>query len=759
MYNLSEPYFRILERNGFGGVFSDVFATFGGIFQVRGSSGNEEFRGAWVSGEFFAAMQTSPLLGRYLTPQDDQPGGNPSGLAVVISESFWQIWFNRAPDVVGRKLVVANHVFTVIGVMPKRFIGTDIVQRPQLYLPLAAEAILNAPDSMTSAGYHAFWMHVFARRQSGITLEQADAALSAATGSIIAQVTDPESAADARQRKFRFTAEPGSRGFTPIRRLFTKPLEAVFAMCGGILLLACLNLASLLMARSAARERELATRLAMGATRRRLVQQLLIESLMIAVLGTVAGLAAAPALSRTLAAMLIGTKGGNAQLDTALDARVFLFAAGIAVVTSLLIGLAPALRATSSNLSEHIKDGQHASKFSPRRFSVLPSLPQALMAIEIGLAVILVAGAGLLATSLTRLYKTGLGFDPHGVVNLALNMDKQDLEGDALTQLYRQIGEDLSRQPGVASASYAMIVPLMNSVWDWDLSVAGGKSHDIDMNGIAPNYFQTMRIPLLTGRDFTWNDTAASGLKVILNHSAAQLLFPGVDPIGRQVTVNGGDKKLMTVVGIVGDAHYEDVRSAPPPAGYVPFTQRDRPFKSYNLVVRLEDGASAVAFADSARKIVARLAPEIPAPVMTAMSSVVDDSIAAERMMAVLSIYFGVCALLVTAIGLYGTLAYATARRTSEIGIRMALGAKRSQVAALVFRQNASVAVVGSAMGLIAALLASRAIESFLYGISARDPWVLACSVFALAAIASAASLLPALRAARIEPMAAIRCE
>jgi hypothetical protein len=282
--------------------------------------------------------------------------------------------------------------------------------------------------------------------------------------------------------------------------------------------------------------------------------------------------------------------------------------------------------------------------------------------------------------------------------------------------------------------------------------------HQVDLNDVAPNYFHTMHIPLLEGSDFFWNDTASSGMTIILSQSAAKLLFPGRNPIGQ--TIPHG-KKTLKVIGVVGDIHYDAIRKEVPPEGYFPITQRDEDDKtSYTTVVRLGNGNGATApFAASARKIAAQMAPEIPAPILTTMSSTLDDSISSERMMAILSVFFALCALLVTAIGLYGTLAYATARRTSEIGIRMALGAQRLQVVVLVFRENAWVSISGCAAGLIAALLASKALASFLYSTSARDPWVLVCSVFALVAIASAASLLPAIRAARIDPMQALRSE
>jgi len=752
-YSFPAPFFRSLERRH--EVFSDAFAFEQNTFQVRGNSNNENINGQYVSGQFFRALQTPALLGRTLTTEDDVAGGNPAGLAVVISEHFWRSWFGGASDVLGRKLQIDNTMLTVAGVMPKSFIGANPLQLSEIFVPLSAEPILEGAHSMTAAGHHGWWLTVMGRLQPGVTVEQANAALLPMSMPILHEAV-PEAAWIARAEKqhFRFTAEPGSKGFTYIRFTFRKPLMAVFAMCGGVLLLACLNLASLLMARGAARERELATRLAMGATRIRLIQRLLMESLLIALIGTMIGLAAAPFVSRALATMLMSGGGARAvHLDTSLDFRVFAFAALAAVVAAVLIGLLPALQATSRNLHDHIKDGQHATQAHERR----RVLPKAMMAAEVGLALMLAVGAGLLSTSLVRLYRTDIGFDPKGLVNIALKTDKQALDGEALLGLYKQYGETLSHQPGVRSVSFARTVPLSNMEWDGDYKVAGGSTHNSHVNSVAPAYFQTMRIPLLEGRDYSWTDTLTTGRKIILNQTAAKLYFPGRNAIGQNI-LSDPDNKSYEVIGVVGDAKYDDLRTPAPPTGYLPITQNEVKGKpSYTAVVRVDGPAGPLAGA--ARSIAAQMAPDIPAPVMRTMESVIDASISSERVMALLSVFFAGCALLVTGIGLYGTLAYATARRTSEIGIRMALGARRAQVVRMVFRENSIVAVAGSALGLVAAVLASRALASFLYSTSARDPWVMVVAVAAVVVIASAASLLPALRAARIEPMAAIRHE
>jgi len=752
-YSLSEPLFRGLEHRT--RLFSEVFAFYQSVMQVNGSSGVQAVQGQFVSGDFFPALQTPPLLGRMLTPADDSKGGNPAGFGVVVSEDFWQRWFNRAPGVIGQKLEIDHTLFTVVGVMPKRFRGADPLERPDLFVPLAAEPAMHGTRSYTAAGVHAWWLTSMARMKPETTLPQANAELATASSAVLHEVV-PDAAwiANREKRHFRFSAGSASTGFTYIRQFFSKPLLAVFAMCGGILLLACLNLASLLMARGTARQKELATRLAMGATRGRLIQQLLAESFLIAVTGTAAGLAIAPLVSQSLSAVLLSSQS-EAHIDTSLDLRVFAFAALAAILAALLIGLLPALRATSRDLNEQMKHGQHTTTAHERQ----AILPRAMMAGEVALALMLVVGAGLLATSLVRLYRSGPGFDPHGLENISFSMDQQPLTGEALIQFYRQVGEGLHHQPGVRDISFALMIPFAGSDWSENLTGTTDKKSEIYQNSVAPAYFETMRIPLLEGREFGWNDTTSGGLKMILNQAAAKLLIPDRDPIG-QFVIDPENKAThrYEVVGVVGDAKYDDLRGPAPPTAYHALPQDDwGQGRSYYAVVRT-DGPSAP-LVGAAHALAAQMAPNIPIPVMTSMADLIRDTMSAERMMALLSVFFAICALVVTAIGLYGTLAYATARRTSEIGIRVALGARRAQVVRMVFLQNAAVAAAGTCTGVIAALLASRALASFLYGTSTRDPWVFAASIIALALIASAASLLPAFRAAAIQPMQAIRCE
>jgi predicted permease len=757
-YFFTEPMFRAIQKRR--SVFDSIAAFSRTSMVLRSGSSTVQIPGALVTGEFFTMLQTPPLLGRTLTPTDDSPGS--AGVyAIVISEGFWRSWFQGAPDVLGRTLNIANQSFTVVGVMPKSFIGADPAQRPQIFANIQSEPVISAPYSSLKAGYHAWWLNILGRRRDGVSIDQANAAVAAASNAVLTEsVPQAQEVEDARKNHFALGAEEGSKGFTYLRLAYRKPLMLVMALCSGVLLLACLNLASLLMARAAARQRELATRLALGASRRRLIQQLLMESLMIAAVGTLTGLAVSPLVSRALAVLLLGHQP-DMQLDTTPDARVFVFAALLTALAAVLTGLLPALRATSGALHEQMKRGgqtKSGQDFGRERHRLLPRL---LMSVEVALALLLVAGAGLLATSLTRLYRTGLGFDANGLINIDLAMGKQPLEGDALVRWYQQYAEALGHQPGVHGVSYQGITPLSGSMEAEDYHTPFSKADaEVYANSVAPDYFATMHIPLVAGREFRWGDTAAAGNKIILNETAAKVLFPGRTALGQIVSGSkdkAGKSRQYEVIAVVGDAKYLSIQDPPPATAYTSMTQTMDKKISYTAVVRLQGPAAPLA--DAARRLAQQMAPEIPAPALTTMASQLDDSISSQRMMAMLSVFFAVCALLVTAIGLYGTLAYSTARRTSEIGVRMALGAQRTQVVALIFRENAWVAVCGAGAGLGLALLAGRALASFLYGTSTRDPWVMAVSVLALMLVAGAASLLPALRAASLQPMEALRSE
>jgi predicted permease len=407
-----------------------------------------------------------------------------------------------------------------------------------------------------------------------------------------------------------------------------------------------------------------------------------------------------------------------------------------------------------------MKDGSQASRGEHRKL-----LPKILLTTEVALAMVLVSGAGLLSTSLMRLYRSGLGFDARGVLLIDLDMEKQPLDGEPLVRLYHDFADRLAHQLGMSSVSFSNVTPLSGSVWTGDIHLPGGMDRAIHDIRVGPDYFHTMRIPLLRGREFAWKDAPGSGLKVILNQAAADMFFPGGDAVGKQLR-NTREKdgvklgeEVYEVIGVVGNTKYTTLREPTPPTAYFSITQPGAEDKrpSYTAIIRFSGPAGPLAAA--IRQITSTIAPDIPPPTLTTMDAQVDDSIAAERVMALLSGFFALSALLVTGIGLYGVLSYSTARRTSEIGIRMALGAERGQVVSLVFRENVWIAAAGAASGLVVAALASRALTTFLYGTSPRDPLVMTASLAVLCLIAAVASIIPAIRAASVDPMKALRTE
>lgn len=760
-YSFCAPLFRALEAHH--DIFSHIFAFDGTTLQMRDQNGHYPVPGTLVSGQYFDALGVAPELGRTLNPRDDSKSGNAAGYPAVISDSFWTEHLHRDPSVIGSRIIANNITFTIVGVMPKSFIGADANFRPQIFVPLVAEPEIHAPYNNTAGGYHTWWLRVVARLKPGSSLAKANAALSAISPALFREtIPDPKWNFGHKTRdSLNIVAEPGAAGYSSLRTGYKNPLLVTFALCVIVLLLACINLASLLLARATSRQREIATRLAIGATRSRLVQQLLVDSLLLAVLGTAAGLAIAPLVSRALAAMLVRSNS-EMYLDASIDWRVFLFAVTAALVSTVLVGLLPALQATGGELNEHMKDGSHATRSGRQRL-----LPKILLGIEVALAMVLVSGAGLLGASLMRLYQSGFGFDPHGLLLVDIDPTKQPLQNEQLQRLYRDFYDSLAHLPGVRAVAYSAVTPLSNNIWMGSMHAAGGGDRDVYVTNISPGYFGVMRIPIFSGRDFTWQDTPDSGRKLIINQAAAKMFFPGQQAVGRQLReMDDGDpakgKKpqelTYEVVAVVGDTKYTSLRGSTPPMVYYPMSQlTDSPKPAYTAIIRT--AGSPDSLVAPVRQLAAGMMPDFPAPFLSSMQRRVQESVIAERIMALLAGFFAASALLVTAIGLYGVLSYSTARRTSEIGIRMALGAERGQVVSMVFRENAWIAAAGSALGLLVAVLASRALKTFLYGTSPRDPWVMTLSLAVLCLIAAIASLIPAIRAASVDPMTALRTE
>ncbi|MFT4112537.1 ADOP family duplicated permease [Silvibacterium sp.] len=750
-YSFCAPLLRALEKRH--EVFSDVFGFSKRDLKYRDGSATARVESTLVSGQFFHAMGVAPELGRTLTPNDDRKDGHESGYPAVVSDGFWKTRLGQDPYVLGRHMILNDVTFTVVGVMPASFIGADPSQRPEIYVPITAESLIDAPFDGITGGASTWWIRMGARLQPGVSFAKADAAMGSISASAIAEAIPADVMIFKLTRSsMRILIEPGAGGFSMLRTEYRAPLMMIFALCLLVLVLACVNLASLLLARSTAREREIATRLAIGASRMRLVQQLMADSLLLAVLGGAAGLAVAPLAGHSLV-HLFARKG--VHLDASLDWRVAAFAVGCALVSTLLVGLLPAFQATAGDLMQHMKDG--AKGTGKRERSSL--LPKVLLTFEVALAMVLVTGAGLLGTSLYRMVHTGLGFNPHNLLEVTLSVDKQPLQGASLMHLYDEISARVAVLPGVRHVGYTNVPPLSGTMMMGTNRAPGGGDRDDYTNSIGPGYFAAMGTRILEGRDFQADELNGKNTNVLINQTAAQMFFPGQDALGKMLfSGTGKSESHQTIVGLVEDAKYALLNAPSPPMVYSPINA-DGAFKKpdFTLMVRYTGPVGPLAAA--IRDVLRSVAPGVPVEEFNSMEEVVSEASQAQRATATLAGFFGVCALLVTGIGLYGVLAYATARRTSEIGIRMALGAARGNVIRLVFQENAWVAGAGCVAGLIAAVLSSKAIAIFLYGTSARDPWVLLAALAALCLIAFFASLLPALRAASVDPMRALRSE
>jgi len=752
-YAFSYPLFKYLEKDTH--VFSHTFGFAGRNLQIHTANGVERIPGQLVSGHYFSALQVNPQLGRYITPSDDRPGV-PSGAVAVISDRFWRNWFNASPKVLGQAIALNNVVVTVVGVMPEGFTGADRDQQPDVFVPMETEPLMDAPYSNIAAGMQANWFNVGARLHDGITLERAAAYLRSSSRAIYKAIAPEE--------EFRFsgnthaelyvTTEPGITGYSYLRLRFTKPFSLIMALVILVLFVACLNLATLLMARASSRERELATRLALGASRGRLMRQLLTESLLLAMLGTALGSATAPFAANLLTLFLASPDPLQPTLNITPDLRVFAFTAIVAALATILTGLAPALRSTGRNLQAPIREGCGTLRGTERR----RLWPNVLSAAEVAFALMLITGASLLGFSLVKLHRIPVGFDPQGLVFLQFDMSKQSRDGKALIQIYRDIETGLAAMPGITSVSFVDMAPLYGSWWTGDVATPGNPPHELFRNHVGPEYFRAMRTPLLGGREFRWSDTDESGRVAIINEAAARILFPSANPVGQRIAFDGG-KTLADVVGVVADAKYAELRDSAPPAVYSSITQDMKNRLSLQAIVRLRNGTSPVSVVASAGRAIRKLDDEIPPPVATTMEQTISQALSTERMMASLGLFFAGVALLITGIGLYGTLTYTTARRTGEIGIRIAIGARRGDVIGLVCRANVGVALAGCVGGLLASLATSRLIASFLYNTSPKDPVILGTSALVLICVAVTASLLPAIRASRIDPITAIRYE
>ena len=714
-------------------------------------------RALWVSGDFFNTLGVRAELGRVLNKDDDRKGcGSP---VAVVSHAFWRREFGGDAGAVGRTLSLQGHPFEVVGVTPPSFYGMEVGRSFDVAVPLCAEPLLSGEYSMLNAGT-GWWLTVMGRLKPGWTEERAAAHLANISPGVFEASLPanypPVSVKD--YLGFKLKTFPAGAGVSQLREDYENPLWLLLAVAGTVLLIACANLANLLLARAATREREIATRLALGASRWRLMRQLLTESLLLAACGAGIGALLAQYLSEVLVS-LISTERNPLFVNLDVDWRVLAFSAGAAVLTCALFGLAPALRATRVAPGAAMKAAGRGLTASRERFG----LRRALVVSQVALSLVLVAGALLFSRSLSKLLTQDAGLRREGVLVTRVGLTRLNLPVERRLSFKNELLERIKAVPGVESASDVNMLPLTGSGWNNEVWLDGadpGAKQSTFFNRVSPDYFKTLGIPLLAGRDFGTADAPGAPKVAVVNESFARLLNGGANPVGKRFHVERTPSEPETVyeiVGLVKDSKYRDLREEFVPVAFTASSQASRPSEGAQLLIR-SSTVSPAALAPSVKQAVGEVSPDIDI-VFRVFKDEVDATLLRERLMATLSGAFGLLALLLACVGLYGVMSYGVAGRTNEIGIRMALGAQGKDVLRLILREAALLVGVGVVVGLPAALLAARLAAGLLYGVTPADPVSVSLAVLLLAAVAALACYVPARRATKVDPMVALRYE
>ncbi len=702
-----------------------------------------------VSEEYFAGLGVAPILGRALAGEGQQPS------VAVLSYDWWRKRFHSDAAVLGRTVRLGRLPFTIVGVMPEGFFGPVVGSSPDVFIPLDSERLLD-PESKALSTRNSSWLPLLARLGTGVTAPQAAAGLQPLWAAAIRETGpfDRQGNISNWFRELKSQVRPASTGVSELRRRFQQPLGVLVVVVAVVLLIACVNISNFLMARSLARQREIALRLAVGAGRGRLFRQMLTESLLLAAAGATLGLLFALWSSKLLTSLL-STSRDTVSLDIRPNLTLLAYTAAVTMLTTLLFGLAPALRAFRASVHPLVKEGAHQLT-GPRTSS------RALLVIQVALSLLLVTGATLFLRTFRNLLSVHLGFDADRVLVASLEPGRAGLKGEAAAQFYRDLQSHLRTVPGVTSVSLSSMTPIQNCCW-WETmtvegySAAPGEKLDVFLNSVAPEFFRTMGTPLLRGRDFDSRDGLNSRPVAIVNESFARKFFPNGDALGRIVSLPPNYKLgPMEIVGMVADARYIDLRGPTRLAAYLPLAQSRERLNSVEVLVRTP--GLPLALASAIRQQVHAFHPAMPVK-FRSLAQEVEGALTYERLLALLSAFFGGVALTLAAIGLYGTLSYSVTRRTVEIGVRVALGASRGSVLWLVMRQSLMLVIVGLAMGCFAALYLTRLVRTLLFGVKPADPLTFAIAAGVLGVVAVLASWFPARRAAAVDPMRALRYE
>jgi predicted permease len=738
-------------------VFSGVLGRMPTAATLTFNGQSERVNAEVVTGNFFDVLGVRPALGRVLSPSDDgAPGTNP---VVVLSYGYWTRRFGGDPSILNQAISINGHPMTVVGVSARGFEGVQVGAPPDVMAPVTMKAQMT-PTWNDLENRRARWLTVMARLSPGVTRERAEAQMNVVYRQILqAEVaTLPTTSSQAFRERFvskHLDVLPGARGLSDLRSQFNTPLVVLMCMVGVVLLIACANIANLLLARAASRQREVSIRLALGAGLGRIVKQQLAESVVLAAGGAGVGLLFAAWTGSFLLAALPGN-GGDRGLHANPDARVIVFALALALVTALVFSIMPSFHATRTSVSGALKEEAGSVAGGGRQARVRGALVVA----QVALSMVLLSGAALFARSLFNLKSVDPGFAIDHLVAFSIDPSLSGYDVARSRTLFQRIQTELASLPGVRSVSMAEIGPLTGNDWGMTIKVDGYvPKENEDMNpsvdAVGPGYFSTLGVPLVAGREFTPADESTSPRVAVINETLARYFFGSTNPIGRRFGFGRDRATDIEIVGVVKDTRSQNLRKEPVRFVYIPYTQ-DPSLGSLSFYVR---AATDAAPASSIREAVQRVDPSLPMYDMKTMSTQVDESLFVDRMVAALSVAFGALATLLAAIGLYGVISYAVARRTREIGIRMALGAERTRVLWLVLREAAVLAGAGIGAGIVAALLLVRYVQSQLYGLSATNPRTMLAAAVVLAFVALLAGYVPARRATAIDPILALRTE
>jgi len=714
-------------------------------------------QGVFASGSYFQVLGVPALVGRTFTPEDDRRGCGADGPLVVLSYGFWQSRYGGAADAVGQRILLDGHPYTIIGVTPPSFFGLEVGRSFDLIMPLCTEPVLRgAESSLDQRSY--WWLGLVGRLKDGSAISQAQASLRSLQPAVREATLPgdwPQEYLDS-YLKDPFTLSPAGTGISSLRSRYQQALYVLMAVAALVLLIACANIANLQLARAAARERETALRVSLGASRLRVIRQLLIESVLLGAAGAAAGLAVAQWASRLLVYQL-STGTARVFLDLSPDLRVLAFAACAGILTGILFGILPALRAAGRPANDALRERSSISaegRVGAGRW---------LVAAQVGLSLILLIGATLFIRSYFILATLDPGFDRSRVMIVTADMRRTNSAADSLLPQFEQLLEAVRTIPGIRSAALSVVTPISGSTWGSSVQVDGyqpktDRDSIVHFNFVSPDFFDTYGTALMAGRDFDNRDHALSPRVAVVNQAMAQKFYAGRNPLGMtfRTRMGGKDYQSIGIVGVVRDAKYRTLREEAPPTAYAPISQVGRVRTSAFLSVKAARRASDLK--PSIVETIGRIHPEIALTFRT-LEEQVRDSLVQERLMGTLSALFGLLALVVAAVGLAGLVSYSVTRRRAEMGIRAALGATPGSLVRLILREVAWMTSIGLVFGIAASLAAGRFVSALLYGLEPTDPDTLAAAALILALVAAVAGYIPARRAARIDPMLCLRAE